>query len=99
MLIGSTRQGVINASFSLYCGGNFSDDGGTNLLNSPSLFMMSWTPRFASTTSNPGLPARHSVSARSDTFVESPRQYSTGMPYFFSKALFNPSIACGTTEP
>ena len=33
--------------------------------------------------SKPGLPARHSVNARSETWVEEPRQYSTSTPYFF----------------
>ena len=58
--------------------------------NKPSLFMINCTPRFPSTTSNPGRPARHSVSARSETCVEEPRQYSTSIPYFFFEGLMEP---------
>src|SRR4030095_10032589 len=89
MLMGRTRQGVIIPSFSLNCAGNFSDDGGIKFLERPSSLMVSWTPRLPSTTSKPGLPARHSVSARSETCVDEPRQYSTVMPYFFSNSAWS----------
>ena len=99
MPIGSMRQGVEIASFSLNFAGNLSELGGAYFVNSPAFCMISCTPRLASTTSKPGLPARHSFSARSATPVAEARQYSTRMPYFFSKPLLITSIACGTAVP
>src|SRR5215813_4299948 len=73
-LIGMSRQGVIMASLSRNCSANFSDDGETYFPRPPSFLRTALRPGLPSTTSNPGLPARHSLTARSETPLADARQ-------------------------
>src|SRR5215813_2479843 len=74
MLIGMSRQAVIMASLSRYCSAYFSDDGGIYFAKALSFLSAALRPGLPSTTSNPGRPARHSLTARSDTPLADARQ-------------------------